>query len=150
MHPRPPPLRVFRHQTGRMQNLSSSDAPCWFIRCPWCNELEGRMLRSGRLMIISRRTGRILYHGFACDEGGSRINKKPRQLKRRRGILWGRQYSQSPTLGFPCGRYQPFMLFRTWTACTMDSALSIVVLSDYSAPNNSRLDRGCILRNHLT
>lgn len=43
--------------------------PCWFIRCPWGDGLRGKILRDSRLVIISRRTGRVLYHGSACDEG---------------------------------------------------------------------------------
>ena len=45
------------------------EEPCWFIRCPWGDNLDGRVLRSGRLIAISRRTGQILYHGPAFDEG---------------------------------------------------------------------------------
>ena len=43
--------------------------PCWFIRCPWSDGSEESALQSRRLVIISRRTGRILYNDSAHDEG---------------------------------------------------------------------------------
>lgn len=43
--------------------------PCWYILCPWGDGLDGRATRSRRLVILSRRTGRVLYHGSAHEEG---------------------------------------------------------------------------------
>jgi hypothetical protein len=44
------------------------DKPCWFVRCPWGDGLDGTMLRSSRLMVISKHGGRVLYDGSAHDE----------------------------------------------------------------------------------
>jgi hypothetical protein len=43
--------------------------PCGYILCPWGDGLDGRTTRSRRLVILSRRTGRVLYNGSAHDEG---------------------------------------------------------------------------------
>ena len=45
----------------------NTDQPCWYVYVPW---EDGRLaLRSSRVMVISRLTGKILYDGSAGDEG---------------------------------------------------------------------------------
>lgn len=45
----------------------NTDQPCWYVYLPW---EDGMMaLRSSRVMVISRLTGKILYDGSAGDEG---------------------------------------------------------------------------------
>jgi len=46
--------------------LKTND-PCWYVIAPW-NE-ESNVLRSSRLIVISRVTGEVLYNGSAQDEG---------------------------------------------------------------------------------
>lgn len=43
------------------------DQPCWYIYAPWADGMLA--LRSSRVMVISRLTGKILYDGSAGDEG---------------------------------------------------------------------------------
>lgn len=43
--------------------------PCWFIYVPWGDECEGSMLRSSRVILVSKQTGKVLYDGSARDEG---------------------------------------------------------------------------------
>jgi hypothetical protein len=43
--------------------------PCWWVYAPWNDGWDGWMLRSSRVMLISKRTGEILYDGSAGDEG---------------------------------------------------------------------------------
>lgn len=45
----------------------NTDQPCWYVYVPW----EDRVLalRSSRVMVVSRLTGKILYDGSAGDEG---------------------------------------------------------------------------------
>ena len=43
--------------------------PCWYVFVPWGDGLDGSMLRSNRIVLISKATGRILYDGSAGDEG---------------------------------------------------------------------------------
>ena len=44
-----------------------TDQPYWYIYVPW---EDGMLtLRSSRVMVISRLTGKILYDGLAGDEG---------------------------------------------------------------------------------
>lgn len=48
--------------------LQSQD-PCWYIFVPWGDGLDGSILRSSRVIVISKVTGAILYDGSANDEG---------------------------------------------------------------------------------
>jgi hypothetical protein len=41
--------------------------PCWFIYAPWNDGKE--TLRSSRIILVSKETGRVLYDGDAGDEG---------------------------------------------------------------------------------
>lgn len=44
-----------------------SDEPCWWVFAPWGDDLI--MLRSSRLIVISRLTGQVFYDGPAHNEG---------------------------------------------------------------------------------
>ncbi|TXT21571.1 MAG: hypothetical protein FD134_2654 [Gallionellaceae bacterium] len=44
-----------------------TNEPCWYVLGPWSNDLN--MLRSSRIVVISRVTGAVLYEGDAGDEG---------------------------------------------------------------------------------
>lgn len=57
------------HKNCRIYIRKEITDPCWFILAPWGDENEGLYLRSGRLIIISKITGEILYNGTANDEG---------------------------------------------------------------------------------
>lgn len=43
------------------------DDSCWFIYAPWGDGLA--MLRSSRVVVVSKKTGKVLYSGSAQDEG---------------------------------------------------------------------------------
>jgi len=43
--------------------------PCWFVFSPWNDGKDGTMLRSSRLLLVSKLSGKILYDGSAMDEG---------------------------------------------------------------------------------
>ncbi|MDO8369868.1 MAG: hypothetical protein Q7S71_04055 [Candidatus Nitrotoga sp.] len=45
----------------------NTDQPCWYIYVPWEDGMLS--LRSSRVLVISRLTGKILYDGSAGDEG---------------------------------------------------------------------------------
>jgi len=51
----------------RIYNMPSE--PCWFVYAPWLYEGEGMGLRSSRVILVSKLTGKILYDGSANDEG---------------------------------------------------------------------------------
>jgi len=47
-----------------------SDEPCWYVTVPWRDEKDDvLLLRSSRVIIISRVTGEVRYDGSARDEG---------------------------------------------------------------------------------
>jgi hypothetical protein len=43
--------------------------PAWFILSPWNDGKDGKILRSCRLIMVSKLNGKILYDGSAEDEG---------------------------------------------------------------------------------
>ncbi len=43
------------------------DEPCWYVSAAWDDALH--MLRSSRVIVISRMTGKVFYDGSAGDEG---------------------------------------------------------------------------------
>lgn len=43
--------------------------PCWCIHVPWGDGKDGTMLRSSRIILVSKQTGEILYDGSANNEG---------------------------------------------------------------------------------
>ena len=43
--------------------------PCWFVFSPWNDGKDGTMLRSSRLILVSKLSGKVLYDGSAYDEG---------------------------------------------------------------------------------
>ncbi len=43
------------------------DEPCWYVSAAWDDALH--ILRSSRLIVISRMTGEVFYDGSAGDEG---------------------------------------------------------------------------------
>ncbi|MCR4299591.1 MAG: hypothetical protein NUV75_12745 [Gallionella sp.] len=45
----------------------NTDQHCWYVYAPWPDGMLA--LRSSRVMVISRSTGKILYDGSAGDEG---------------------------------------------------------------------------------
>ena len=46
-----------------------SDEPGWVIYVPWGDGLDGQMLRSSRVIVVSKIDGRVVYDGSAHDEG---------------------------------------------------------------------------------
>lgn len=43
--------------------------PCWIIDAPWLDGKDGEVLRSSRIIMVSKQTGKVLYDGSANDEG---------------------------------------------------------------------------------
>ena len=37
--------------------------PCWFIMSPWNDGVDDRMLRSGRIIGVSKMNGKMVYDG---------------------------------------------------------------------------------------
>jgi hypothetical protein len=67
-----PPLDAVRVVDGKPENAriySPPVEPCWYVHAPWGDGKDGHMLRSSRLMAVSKTSGRVLYDGSACDEG---------------------------------------------------------------------------------
>jgi len=56
-------FRAFETLPGNMTIYSASKESCWYVTAPWGDGLDGSMLRSSRIIIISKKTGRVLYDG---------------------------------------------------------------------------------------
>jgi hypothetical protein len=42
--------------------------PCWWVQVPW-NDKEVNAIRSSRVIVVGRQTGKVHYDGSAGDEG---------------------------------------------------------------------------------
>lgn len=56
---KPPQFRIY----------ATLPEPCWWVQAPWGDGKDGFMLRSSRVIVIGRKSGRIFYDGPAGDEG---------------------------------------------------------------------------------
>lgn len=57
---------IVRAETPKLYNPPAE--PCWPVYCPW-NDGKPPMIRSSRVILVSKLTGKILYDGSASDEG---------------------------------------------------------------------------------
>lgn len=68
-----PELDMFEHWDGTIYKLNiyaKPTEPCWIIRAPWCDgKDDDSTLRSSRVIMVSKASGKVLYDGSANDEG---------------------------------------------------------------------------------
>ena len=58
---------VFGKRPASVHIYTPTNEPCWFIYPPWN---DGRvMLRSSRIVLVTKETGKVVYDGGAGDEG---------------------------------------------------------------------------------
>lgn len=62
-------FRVYQRLPPNAHIYYRPEEPCWFICAPWNDGKDSSMLRSSRLILISKKTGDVLYDGSANDEG---------------------------------------------------------------------------------
>ena len=48
---------------------SKPQEPCWIVYAPWLDGKDDLILRSSRVLLISKDSGKILFDGDAGDEG---------------------------------------------------------------------------------
>ena len=60
---------VYEKKQDWMNIYLPNDEPCWFIKAPWNDKLDYRMITSQHVIVISKESGEIIYDGSACDEG---------------------------------------------------------------------------------
>ena len=53
----------------RLYDKNSIDESSWCVSVPWMDGRDGTMLRSSRIILVSKHTGKILFDGSANDEG---------------------------------------------------------------------------------
>jgi hypothetical protein len=64
-----PDERFFRICKERPNIYFQTKEPCWYVFAPWGDSLDGTILRSSRVIVVSKVTGAVLYDGPANDEG---------------------------------------------------------------------------------
>jgi hypothetical protein len=67
--PRPDAYSVHRQKPANINVYNLPPEPAWFIFMPWSDGKDETMLRSSRLILISKITGEVLFDGPANDEG---------------------------------------------------------------------------------
>ena len=63
------PLVCHGRRPARFNIYADLSEPCWWVQVPWNDEKDGNVIRSSRVIVIGRQTGKILYDGPAGDEG---------------------------------------------------------------------------------
>ena len=61
-------FHAFESPPKNMNLYHAPQEPCWYVIAPWGVGFDGA-LRSSRIIIVSKKTGRVLYDGSANDEG---------------------------------------------------------------------------------
>ena len=62
-------FHAFETLPENMNLYHAPQEPCWYVSAPWGDGLDSQTLRSSRIIIVSKKTGRVLYDGSAHDEG---------------------------------------------------------------------------------
>lgn len=62
-------FRASESPPGNMNIYLPYDEPCWYVTAPRNVGMDGNLLRNSRIILISKKTGRVLYDGSANDEG---------------------------------------------------------------------------------
>ena len=57
------------NKPSRFHIYNEPAEPCWWIQAPWGDGHSDYALRSSRVIVVGRRTGRIHFDGSANDEG---------------------------------------------------------------------------------
>jgi len=65
----PEAYSVHRKRPANINVYNLPAEPSWFIFMPWGDGKDETMLRSSRLILVSKTTGDILFDGSANDEG---------------------------------------------------------------------------------
>ncbi|MCP5537545.1 MAG: hypothetical protein H7A51_15090 [Akkermansiaceae bacterium] len=67
-----PELESFKHCSASIDQLNiycKPTEPCWLIYAPWLDGRDREVLRSSRIIMVSKSSGEVLYDGSANDEG---------------------------------------------------------------------------------
>jgi hypothetical protein len=62
-------FRVCGSKPANVNIYGLPEEPCWFVYGPWNEGKDGMMLRSSRIILVSKVSGQVLYDGPAGDEG---------------------------------------------------------------------------------
>ena len=62
-------FQVLPRKPARSAIYNEPQEPAWYVYRPWGDGADGRMIRSSRVVMVSKRTGGVLYDGSAHDQG---------------------------------------------------------------------------------
>jgi hypothetical protein len=62
-------LRIFSRKPENTNTFFTPSQKCWYVFVPWNDGKDRLMLRSSRVLLISKKDGEVLYDGDAGDEG---------------------------------------------------------------------------------
>jgi len=63
------PLICHGRKPARFNIYANLPEPCWWVQAPWGDGKGGINIRSSRVIVIGRQTGKVHYDGPAGDEG---------------------------------------------------------------------------------
>jgi hypothetical protein len=62
-------FRVYGRKPGNVNIYNLPAEACWFVFASWGDGKDGTILRSSRVLLVSKLSGKVLYDGTANDEG---------------------------------------------------------------------------------
>lgn len=62
-------LHIYQATPQRISPYLMPNEPCWVVRAPWFDGHDGTTIRSSRIIMVCKKSGKILYDGSAHDEG---------------------------------------------------------------------------------
>jgi hypothetical protein len=62
-------FRVYNKLPEKVHGYNLPTEPCWYVLTSWNDGLDGTILRSSRLLMVSKVSGKLLHDGPAGDEG---------------------------------------------------------------------------------
>lgn len=63
------PLICHGRKPARFSIYANLPEPCWWVQVPWNDDKEIVAIRSSRVIVVGRQTGKVHYDGPAGDEG---------------------------------------------------------------------------------
>lgn len=63
------PLICHGRKPDRFRIYANLTEPCWWVQAPWGDGKDAITIRSSRVIVIGRQTGKVHYDGPAGDEG---------------------------------------------------------------------------------
>ena len=63
------PLVCYGRKPSQFHVYANLPEPCWWVQVPWSDGRNDVSIRSSRVIVVGRQSGKVFYDGSAGDEG---------------------------------------------------------------------------------